>query len=115
MSMANSQPSFYGGMSDLRSLSPRAVTLCAFALLHFLLLKSLGGSEQLWGLCRGETCITSLSQAPGHGLWQGEAVSWKLIRLVGPTEHLFAWAGEFSLQPWLVGVLCGIQDGWNMA
>lgn len=56
MSMANSQSNPYVGMSHPRGKQepgPRAVTLCALALLRFLLPESLGGVEQLWGSAEG--------------------------------------------------------------
>ena len=98
--MANSQPGPYSRVSDPRGRGPRAVTVCAFELLLFLLPENLGGSEQLWGALQRVDLhpLAEPGLGPlGRGFWQGEAVSWKPTRLVGPAEHLLARAGEFLL------------------
>lgn len=120
MSMANSQPILMMVcmiQGAKKSLVPGESLV---VLLHCCTSSSLRAWEVVssWGALQSRDLCHLTEPGPGslsHGFWQGEAVSCKLTRLVGPTEHLFAWAGEFSLQPWLVGVLCGIQDGWNMA
>lgn len=77
-----------------RRLSPGAVLLSCCSSSSP---RAWDGASSCGGLCRGGTCTPSLSQAPGHGFWQVEAVSWKLTRLVGPAEHLLVWAAEFLL------------------